>query len=52
MGSYMFFQMYGDIGFMIRTLCKLYNKTGFPQWLENLENENGHGKDMEHDKTA
>ena len=27
-------------------------KTGFPQRLENLENENGHGKVMEHAKLA
>ena len=27
-------------------------KTGFPRRLENLENENGHGKVMEHEKIA
>ena len=26
--------------------------TGFPQRLENLENENGHGKVMEHAKLS
>ena len=26
--------------------------TGFPRRLENLENENGHGKVMEHEKIA
>ena len=26
--------------------------TGFPRRLENIENENGHGKDMEHENLA
>ena len=26
--------------------------SGFPRRLENLENENGHGKVMEHEKLA
>ena len=37
----------------LRELSLDYNVySGFPQRLENLENENGHGKVMEHAKLA
>ena len=32
----------------VNTLCR--GSTGFPQRLENLENESGHGKVMEHEQ--
>ena len=35
---------------MTSHFCGLY--AGFPQRLENLENENGHGKVMKHEKWA
>ena len=38
----------GDLGRCEGNLTGVY--TGFPQRLENLENENGHGKVMEHEK--
>ena len=32
--------------------CRAIRLAGFPRRLENLENENGHGKVREHEKLA
>ena len=39
-----------DEGGGVRGLGETWLKSGFPQRLENLENENGHGKIMKHKK--